>query len=118
EDLRLAVAGDEVDDYDDEGYDDEGYDDGVLLDGGYEDGYDDDACDEDEDYGLELEPEPPLRAGLPDRITIGDDGWVIEEPRPLGRLDSRQRDALAEAELFVAGIGPGHPSLYPDRLQD
>jgi hypothetical protein len=32
--------------------------------------------------------------------------------------DSRQRDALAEAELFVAGIGPGHPSLYPDRLHE
>jgi hypothetical protein len=27
--------------------------------------------------------------------------------------DSRDRDARAEAELAAAGIGPGHPSLYP-----
>jgi hypothetical protein len=37
--------------------------------------------------------------------------------REVAGLDSRQRDALAEAELLAAGIGPGHPSLYADPLR-
>jgi hypothetical protein len=49
----------------------------------------------------------------------GDGGAASADGRRAARdvagLDSRQRDALAEAELAAAGIGPGHPSLYPDR---
>jgi hypothetical protein len=47
----------------------------------------------------------------------GDDGDAADarrSARAVAGLDSRQRDALAEAELLAAGIGPGHPSLYPD----
>jgi hypothetical protein len=44
-----------------------------------------------------------------------DPGDAGGSARAVAGLDSRQRDALAEAELLAAGIGPGHPSLYPDR---
>jgi hypothetical protein len=45
-------------------------------------------------------------------------GGVDRRRARVSELDSRQRDALAEAELLSAGIGPGHPSLYPDGFSD
>ena len=32
------------------------------------------------------------------------------------RMSGPERAARADAELLAAGIGPGHPSLYPDQL--
>ena len=37
-------------------------------------------------------------------------------PSPAGRLTGPERSRRADDELRAAGIGPGHPSLYPDRL--
>jgi hypothetical protein len=35
---------------------------------------------------------------------------------PAGRLTGPERSRRADDELRAAGIGPGHPSLYPDQL--
>jgi hypothetical protein len=39
--------------------------------------------------------------------------------RPGSRVEApAEQAARAEAELAAAGIGPGHPSLYPDRVRE
>lgn len=50
------------------------------------------------DAGLDLDGAPLRRSPLP------------------GRMSGPERAARADAELLAAGIGPGHPSLYPDHL--
>jgi hypothetical protein len=63
------------------------------------------AADLDLDLDLDRDLDPDAGPGGP------------AAPRPaVAGLDSRRRDALAESELRAAGIGPGHPSLYPDGI--
>jgi hypothetical protein len=33
-------------------------------------------------------------------------------------LDGKARETMNDGELMAAGIHPGHPSLYPERLDD
>lgn len=44
------------------------------------------------------------------------EGSSLRPAAPSGRLTGPERTARADADLRAAGIGPGHPSLYPDRL--
>lgn len=44
------------------------------------------------------------------------DGSPLERSAPQGRLTGPERSARADADLLAAGIGPGHPSLYPSEL--
>jgi len=44
------------------------------------------------------------------------DGSPLRRSAPDGRLTGPERAARADADLLAAGIGPGHPSLYPDQL--
>ncbi len=44
------------------------------------------------------------------------DGSPLRPPAPAGRLTGPDRSRRADEELRAAGIGPGHPSLYPDQL--
>ncbi len=47
---------------------------------------------------------------------LAPDGSPLQRSAPDGRLSGPERAAQADAELRSAGIGPGHPSLYPDSL--
>jgi len=44
------------------------------------------------------------------------DGSPLHKAVPEGRMSGPDRAARADADLLAAGIGPGHPSLYPDEL--
>jgi hypothetical protein len=44
------------------------------------------------------------------------DGAPLTPSAPAGRLTGPERSRRADEELRAAGIGPGHPSLYPDQL--
>jgi hypothetical protein len=44
------------------------------------------------------------------------DGSPLHKAVPEGRMSGPERAARADADLLAAGIGPGHPSLYPDEL--
>jgi hypothetical protein len=44
------------------------------------------------------------------------DGSPLRAQAPAGRLTGPERSLRADQELRAAGIGPGPPSLYPDRL--
>jgi hypothetical protein len=44
------------------------------------------------------------------------DGSPLQRSAPDGRMTGPERAARADDELMAAGIGPGHPSLYPDEL--
>jgi hypothetical protein len=44
------------------------------------------------------------------------DGSPLQRSAPDGRMTGPDRAARADADLLSAGIGPGHPSLYPDEL--
>ena len=44
------------------------------------------------------------------------DGSPLRPTAPAGRLTGPDRSRRADEELRAAGIGPGHPSLYPDQL--
>ena len=44
------------------------------------------------------------------------DGSPLQRSAPDGRMGGPERAARADADLRAAGIGPGHPSLYPDEL--
>lgn len=44
------------------------------------------------------------------------DGSPLRAQAPAGRLTGPERSRRADQELRAAGIGPGHPSLYPDQL--
>jgi hypothetical protein len=44
------------------------------------------------------------------------DGSPLQRSAPDGRLTGPERAARADSDLMAAGIGPGHPSLYPDEL--
>ena len=44
------------------------------------------------------------------------DGSPLRRAAPDGRMTGPERAARADADLLEAGIGPGHPSLYPDEL--
>ncbi len=44
------------------------------------------------------------------------DGSPLRRSAPDGRMTGPERAARADADLLAAGIGPGHPSLYPDTL--
>lgn len=44
------------------------------------------------------------------------DGSPLHKAVPDGRMSGPDRAARADADLLSAGIGPGHPSLYPDEL--
>jgi hypothetical protein len=77
-----------------------------------------------DDYGVPVNPYFILVDGPGERI-IGEGAaatWAqvadllgraaADHGATLDLRDSRGRDALAEAELAAAGIGPGHPSLH------
>jgi hypothetical protein len=44
------------------------------------------------------------------------DGSPLQRSAPDGRMSGPERAARADADLLAAGIGPGHPSLYPESL--
>jgi hypothetical protein len=44
------------------------------------------------------------------------DGAPLQRAAPEGRMGGPERAARADEDLRSAGIGPGHPSLYPDEL--
>ena len=44
------------------------------------------------------------------------DGSPLQPSAPDGRMTGPERAARADDELRSAGIGPGHPSLYPEEL--
>jgi hypothetical protein len=44
------------------------------------------------------------------------DGSPLARSAPAGRMSGPERAERADNDLLVAGIGPGHPSLYPDEL--
>ena len=44
------------------------------------------------------------------------DGSPLTRSAPAGRMSGPERAARADDDLLAAGIGPGHPSLYPDHL--
>ena len=44
------------------------------------------------------------------------DGSPLQRSAPDGRMTGPERAARADNDLLAAGIGPGHPSLYPDEL--
>ncbi len=44
------------------------------------------------------------------------DGSPLTRSTPEGRMSGPERAARADNDLLSAGIGPGHPSLYPDQL--
>lgn len=44
------------------------------------------------------------------------DGSSLHRSAPGGRLTGPERTARADRDLRAAGIGPGHPSLYPSQL--
>ncbi len=44
------------------------------------------------------------------------DGSPLQRSGPDGRMSGPDRAARADTDLLAAGIGPGHPSLYPDEL--
>jgi hypothetical protein len=44
------------------------------------------------------------------------DGSPLQRSAPEGRMTGPERASRADADLLAAGIGPGHPSLYPDEL--
>jgi hypothetical protein len=77
-----------------------------------------DLDDEDYDTYEDYEEEDDEYEDVVTAEIIDEPEWAQGEDPRRTSVDSRQRDALAEAELFVAGIGPGHPSLYPERLTD
>jgi hypothetical protein len=44
------------------------------------------------------------------------EGSTLRPSAPAGRLTGPERSARADQDLRAAGIGPGHPSLYPSQL--
>jgi hypothetical protein len=44
------------------------------------------------------------------------DGSPLRPTPRNGRASGAERGARADRDLHAAGIGPGHPSLYPDSL--
>ena len=44
------------------------------------------------------------------------DGSPLQRSAPAGRMSGPERADRADADLLAAGIGPGHPSLYPEEL--
>jgi hypothetical protein len=46
------------------------------------------------------------------------DASPLHRGAPAGRLTGPERSERADRDLRAAGIGPGHPSLYPDTLVD
>jgi hypothetical protein len=44
------------------------------------------------------------------------DGSPLQRSAPSGRMSGPDRAARADDDLRAAGIGPGHPSLYPEEL--
>ena len=59
---------------------------------------------------------PPCSARRPPTPASPSTARPLTRSAPAGRMSGPDRAARADDDLLAAGIGPGHPSLYPDQL--